>query len=63
MCLVIAFREHPETASYSWDFTGGCYSGGEIAIYEHATFGETYEFSKVPIEVREDDSYFVKNKA
>ncbi len=58
MCLLIAYREHPETASYSWEYVGGCYKGGEVAVYEPAELGKTYDFTFVPIEVREDDSIF-----
>lgn len=53
---MITFVEHPETASYNWEFTGGCYKGGSIGYYEDAVMGETYDFSAIPIEVREDES-------
>lgn len=53
---MVSYIEHPETASYNWEFTGGCYSGGEIAYYEAGSLGEEYTFSSVPIEVREDES-------
>ncbi len=54
----MAFREHPETASYAWEYTGGCYENGNIAIYEKGEVGKTYDFTFVPIEVREDESFF-----
>ena len=57
MCLMIRFIEHPETASYAWEYMGGCYQGGEVAIYEPAEIGKTYDFTYVPIEVREDESF------
>jgi hypothetical protein len=56
ICLMITFVEHPETASYNWEFTGGCYKQGAIGYYEDAVLGETYDFSAIPIEVREDES-------
>jgi hypothetical protein len=59
ICLLVAYTEHPETASYSWEFRGGCYGdNNEIALYERATVGEDYSFTFVPIEVREDESLY-----
>ena len=34
ICMTIAYVEHPETASYTWEYTGGCYHGNEAAYYE-----------------------------
>ena len=56
ICMMVSYIEHPETASYNWEFTGGCYSGGEVAFYESGSLGEEYNFNAVPIEVREDES-------
>lgn len=53
---MVSFVEHPETASYNWEYTGGCYENGAVAVYEDAVPGETYTFDSVPIEVREDES-------
>jgi len=39
MCLVVAYVEHPETASYSWEYKGGCYKGGNIGVYEPGVVG------------------------
>jgi hypothetical protein len=55
---MIAYQEHPETASYTWQYRGGCYENGEIAVYEKAKNGEEYTFNNVPIEVREDESQY-----
>lgn len=33
---MIAYKEHPETASYTWEYRGGCYGDGKIAVYELA---------------------------
>ncbi len=55
---MVAYREHPETASYTWEYRGGCYGNGEIAVYEKAVPGEEYKFDNVPIEVREDESLY-----
>jgi hypothetical protein len=60
VCLMIAFKLHPETASYAWEYRGGCYGSGEIAVYEKAVPGQVYRFSEVPIEVREDESLYVE---
>lgn len=62
ICLMVAYREHPETASYTWEYRGGCYEGGSIAVYEQAVPGEEYRFDNVPIEVREDESLYGKMK-
>lgn len=56
---MVAYTEHPETASYTWEYRGGCYEGGSIAVYEKAVPGEEYHFDDVPIEVREDESLYV----
>ena len=59
VCLMIAYKEHPETASYTWEYRGGCYDDGEIAVYEKAIPGEEYHFDSIPIEIREDESLYV----
>jgi hypothetical protein len=41
---MVAYKEHPETASYTWEYRGGCYTGGNIAVYGKATVGEEYRF-------------------
>jgi hypothetical protein len=28
ICLMIAYTEYPETASYGWEYRGGCYKDG-----------------------------------
>lgn len=55
---MVAYTQHPETASYSWEYRGGCYQGGAIAVYEKAVPGTDYLFDFVPIEVREDESLY-----
>ncbi len=60
VCLMIAFKLHPETASYAWEYRGGCYGSGDIAVYEKAIPGTVYHFNDVPIEVREDESLYVE---
>jgi hypothetical protein len=57
---MVAYTEHPETASYSWEYRGGCFKDGAIAVYERATPGHDYLFDFVPIEVREDESLYGK---
>ena len=58
ICLMVAFKQHPETASYAWEYRGGCYQDGKIAVYELATPGQEYNFNQIPIEVREDESLY-----
>ena len=55
---MVVYTEHPETASYSWEYRGGCYQGSSIAVYEKAVAGEHYLFDYIPIEVREDESLY-----
>ena len=50
----MAYKEHPESASYAWEYVSGCYDGGEVAFYEKAVIGTEYDFTYIPIEVRED---------
>lgn len=55
---MVAYTEHPETASYSWEYRGGCYKEGSIAVYEKAVPGTDYLFDFIPIEIREDESLY-----
>jgi hypothetical protein len=59
ICLMVAFKDYPQTSSYSWEYRGGCYGSGEIGIYEKGIPGTQYSFDHVPIEVREDESLYV----
>ena len=56
---MVAFKIHPKTNSYYWEYRGGCYSDGDIGIYEKAAPGTDYKFDSIPIEVREDESLYV----
>ena len=60
ICIMVAYTEHPETASYTWEYRGGCYQNGEIAVYKPASVGYDYLFDYIPIEVREDESLYGK---
>ena len=59
ICLMIAFKVNPQTASYYWEYRGGCYGTGEIGVYEKGVPGQEYKFDQIPIEVREDESLYV----
>ena len=59
LCLLVAYTEHPETASYSWEYVGGCFDG-EYASYVRAVIGQEYDFTYFPITVREDSSMYNK---
>ena len=56
---MVAFKVHPKTSSYYWEYRGGCYSSGDIGVYEKAIPGTDYKFDSIPIEVREDESLYV----
>jgi hypothetical protein len=51
--MTIKYKEHPESASFSWDYVGGCFANGEFARYVPATLDTVYKLDKIPIEVRQ----------
>jgi hypothetical protein len=55
---MVAYTEYPETASYGWEYRGGCYKDGGIGVYEKAVPGTDYLFEFIPIEIREDESLY-----
>jgi hypothetical protein len=57
---MVAYTEYPETASYGWEYRGGCYKDGGIGVYEKAVTGTDYLFDFIPIEIREDESLYGK---
>lgn len=44
ICLMVAFKDYPQTSSYAWEYRGGCYGSGEIGVYEKGVPGTTYMF-------------------
>ena len=56
---MVAFKVHPKSSSYYWEYRGGCYGSGDIGVYEKAIPGTDYKFDSIPIEVREDESLYV----
>lgn len=56
VCFMISFAEHPNEATYTWEFNEGCYENGEVAHYEQAVPGGVYTLDRLPIEVKEDHS-------
>lgn len=54
--MTIKYVEHPETATYTWDMAGGCFEDvgyGTYTKYVPVEVGETHDFNKVFIEVRQ----------
>jgi hypothetical protein len=51
--MTIKYKEHPESASFSWEYVGGCFANGEFARYVPATVDTVYKLDKIPIEVRQ----------
>ena len=51
--MTIKYKEHPESASFSWEYVGGCFANGEFARYVPATLDTVYKLDKIPIEVRQ----------
>ena len=59
ICVEIAYVEHPDTASYTWDYVGGCFPNGEYVLYQTAVIGDTYTFDNIPIEVHQSSASIV----
>lgn len=55
VCALVKFRHDPETNTYSWLYTGGCYKDHEPVHYEDANSGSTHTFKEVQFEVRFDN--------
>jgi hypothetical protein len=55
VCALVKFRHDPETNTYSWLYTGGCYKGNDPVHYEDAQPGTTKTFKDVQFEVRFDN--------
>ena len=55
ICVLLKYVEHPETATFSWDYDGGCFEGGEFALYEPGVVGKTYSFDNLKIEAHQSD--------
>jgi len=53
---MVDFVEYSAKHGSNWEFSGGCYKGGDVGYYEDAVIGESYDFADIPIEVREDES-------
>lgn len=53
VCVLVQFTQHEESASYVWEYKGGCYPGGKVEHYVPADPGVEYQFKTLAIEVRE----------
>ncbi len=51
ICVLLKYVEHPETATFSWDYDGGCFENGEFAKYTTGVVGQTYLNNHLKIEV------------
>ena len=51
---MVKFRQDPDTNTYSWLYTGGCYKNGSPVNYEDADIGSSHSFKDVQFEVRMD---------
>ena len=51
--MLVEFAANSETATYQWQYKGGCFESNQVAHYTPASMGSDYTFEKVPIEVRE----------
>ena len=65
ICMLVKYVEHPETASYTWDYAGGCFEKNihdtDHIKYKPADIGTVYDFDKIPIEVRQVNSDFIED--
>ena len=62
ICVLIKYTVHEDTASYTWDYAGGCFEDtgyGSYVRYVSAEVGEVNKFDKIPIEVRQIRSDYV----
>ena len=52
--MLVKYVEHPETASYTWEYAGGCFENNEFIKYGPAESGQVYDFdSDKRVEVRQ----------
>ena len=50
---MIDFSVNIETASYDWEYLGGCFANNEVVSYTPAVPGHDYSFDNTPIQIRE----------
>ena len=50
--MLTKYTEHPDSATYTWDYAGGCFENGEFARYIPAEIGTETNFNHLPIEIR-----------
>ena len=50
---MIDFSVNIETASYDWEYLGGCFPNNEVVSYVPAVPGHDYNFDNTPIQIRE----------
>lgn len=60
ICVLINYVEHPDTASYSWEYQGGCFANGDFAHYAPAEIGQQYDFDNINVEVRQSYGSFTE---
>lgn len=53
ICVLMKYVKHPETNSFTWEYSTGCFANGEYAHYSPAKIGETYKFNEVHVEVHQ----------
>ena len=44
LCMMVAYVVQPDNIHYKWEYRGGCYTDGDIIVYEKAVAGTDYKF-------------------
>ena len=52
-CILIDFSVNIDTASYDWEFLGGCFPNNEVVNFVPAVPGKEYNFEQIPMQIRE----------
>jgi len=53
VCIGVTYKVDEETATYGWQYHGGCFEGGRLSNYKPAVPGTDYVFDHLDFEIRE----------
>lgn len=53
VCIKVGYIPDVHRATYSWDYIDGCFENGAYTHFIQAKPGNVYDFSRLPIEVRQ----------
>ena len=49
VCLLVDFSVNVDTATYDWEYLGGCFADNSFVNYIATTPGHEYNFDNIPI--------------